>query len=192
MRCTSRGLVAALIIGIITGFAMSACGQPLSSSVTPNGPNATATAAFAALNRKLALLGIPTHRPGTNPLQPLAGATLPPRPTFTPGPSPTPAAPACGATIAGWDEIVSKYGGFYMSNGCHVYDGQLVITTAGLNGGPGAIATYECQQADASCLSGNDPSVAGAMWSVYPSPYDGVVSIRGTRAPGLLLIEPGE
>lgn len=202
MRCSSRRAIVFLGISATVMAAAAACGSPQSAtsvtgtppsvSATPSGLDATATAFFDIVNRKLAAGGEPTFAPGTDPLNPFADVTYPPEPTNTPGPSPTPLAPACGATIAGWDEILAQYGGFYMGNGCSVYDGQLVIGTAGINGGPGAIATYRCQASDASCLQGNAPDASGAAWSVYPTPYGGVVSIRGFVPPDLLLIEPGD
>jgi hypothetical protein len=215
MRRSSRRAAAALAIFAAVAALAAGCGSPLSATdatntaqagvgapgtpaVTPitgtpatSAAAATATALFDNINRKR-FGNEPTFAPGTDPLHPYASVTYPPEPTNTPGPSPTPLSPSCGATIAGWDDIVAKYGGFYMGNGCGVYDGQLVISTAGVNGGPGAIATYQCQPTDSSCLRGNAPDAPGASWSVYPSPYPGVVSIRGFSAPDRLLILPGE
>jgi hypothetical protein len=184
MRCTARGLVAALIVCILTGLAGAACGQPQSSSATPDGPNATATALFVNTNRKLALVGEPTRPAGTDPEHPFAHVTFPPE---TPQPMPTSLPPACGATIAGWDEIVSKYGGFLYSNHCYVMDSQLVIAVEGV-GNTGAIATYRCQTTDASCLAGNAPSTRGAAWSVYPAPR--AIAIVGFYPPDMIRLRP--
>ena len=185
MRCTSRGLVAALIICIVTGFAAAACGQPVSSSGTPNGPNATATALFVNTNRKLALVGEPTFRPGTDTEHPFAHVTFP---AETPQPLPTSLPPACGATIAGWDDIVSKYGGFLYGNHCYVMNSQLVIAVEGTRSNTGAIATYQCETTDASCLAGQAPSASGATWSVYPAPR--AIAIVGFKRPDIVLLRP--
>ena len=186
MRCTSRGLVAALIICIVTGFAAAACGQPpSSSSATPDGPGATATALFNTVNSKLVIGGQATLVPGTDPLHPFAHVTFPPE---TPEPIPTSMPPACGATIAGWDEIVSKYGGFVHSNYCYVMDSQLVIAVEGTRRNTGAIATYQCQPNDASCLAGWAPSAPGAAWSVYTAPR--AIAIVGFKPPDIVLLRP--
>ena len=193
----------AAIGGAMLAFAAigAACGSPTPKVVTtptdsvasPAPTMATsvdATAIFEATNRKLAANHQPTLVPGSDPLRPYANETSLPVSTNTPGPSPTPDAPLCGSTIAGWPEILAQYGEIYKGNRCGPIGTQLVILTRGRDGGPGAIATYQCQPADQGCLRGEAPSAPDARWSVYPAPYAGAVAILGGSAT-LLIIDNG-
>lgn len=187
-----------IALGLLV-VAASGCGSPAQqSSVVPaspamtiSPPDATATALFEAVNTKLGLNNEPTLVPGTNPLNPLANATHVPAATDTPGPSPTPEAPQCGATISGWPEILQQYGPLQKGNGCGPIDDQLIITTSGISGGPGAIATYQCAAGDASCLRGQSPTAGGAAWSVFPAPYPGSVTIIGGSGANLIIDNGG-
>lgn len=173
----------ALGFGPLVLIAFAGCGSlhTTSASDTPTGPQATATALFVNINRKRVLSSEPTFAPGTDPIRPFADVTSPPEPTDTPGPSPTPVGPSCGATIAGWPEILANYGGFYKGNRCGPFEtaagAQLVIATNGVDGGPGAIATYTCEPTDEACLHGDAPQQPGAAWSVYPAPFPGGVEV---------------
>jgi hypothetical protein len=221
MRRSSRRAAAALAIFAALTALAAGCGSPLSatdvtataqaragtagtSAATPiaetpivGAAAATATALFENTNRKLAQTGEPTLAPGTDPLHPFASVTYAPEPPNTPGPSPTPPAPSCGATIAGWADILAQYGPMPENRGCAPYatsvGTQLVITTEGVNGGPGAIATYTCQPADSSCLRGEPPQAPDAAWSVFPAPYTGGVGIAevGDTSPDILILLGG-
>jgi hypothetical protein len=165
-----------------------------SSVLTTDSPDATATALFDATNRKYAAIGRATLPPGPDPLHPYANVTYPSAATVTPGPSPTPPAPSCGATIAGWPDILAKYGSLPEKGGCDAFTTtvgtQLVITTEGVNGGPGAIATYFCQPTDSSCMRGGAPGAPNAAWTVYPAPFPGVAiqSIGDSSSDILILV----
>ncbi len=203
----ARGLAVYAALGAFAVFAMAApiCGSPTPQptpvpATTPiavdaapatSSADATATAAFDAHNQKLANVHQPTLARGIDPLRPYADITYPPENTATPGASPTPATPSCGATIAGWPEILVQYGGFYKGNRCGVHGSQLFITTAGATyGAPGAFATYQCQPADATCLRGDAPSAPDAQWSVYPAPFNAGVQILDTSPadPNIVLV----
>jgi hypothetical protein len=190
--------IIALSVGALSLTALAACGslQTAAVSSTPNAAQATATALFVGTNVHLAAVNEPTLAPGTDPIHPFANITYPPEPTITPGPSPTPVAPSCGATIAGWPDILATYGGFYKGNACAAFTTdtgtQLVIATAGIDNGAGAIATYHCEATDSSCLAGDAPTAAGAAWSVYPSPYRDVIEIFRFAPPSTILLLPGE
>jgi hypothetical protein len=172
-----------------------------SPSVTSStsGPDATATAIFDATNRKFAAIGRATFPPGTDPIHPYAGRTYPPVPSVTPGPPPTPRPPACSATVAGWSEILRVYGPLPENRvGCmwvHTTIGtQLVFTTVGgVDGGPGAIATYLCETTDARCLSGGPPQAPNAAWTVYPAPWGGGISVQavGDSSADILVLTGG-
>lgn len=213
MKRTLSGTAAVAAILLITLSA--ACGSPpetgipsaAGAAVTRDLPDtspppqrsataeaaATATAVFEAVNQKFSLAGQPTFPPGTDLAHPFADVTYPPTEMATPGPSPTPQTPACGSTISGWDALHAQYGGFEQQRGnaCRLYDGQLVIATSGRpQGGPGAIAVYDCEQTDASCLAGRAPSAPGAAWSVYPAPFNEGIAIWKFVPPAKLLLIP--
>jgi hypothetical protein len=187
-----------LLIFAAAGAAFAACGtyKSTQSSGTPTGIDATATALFDATNRKYVAIGRATLPPGTDPLHPFANVTYAPTSTATPGPSPTPPAPSCGATIAGWPDILAKYGPLPEKGGCAAFTTaigtQLVITTEGVNGGPGAIATYFCEPTDSSCMRGGAPKASNAAWTVYPAPFPGVaVQAIGDSSPDILILVGG-
>jgi hypothetical protein len=190
--------IIALSVGALSLTALAACGslQTAAVSSTPNAAQATATAFFNNVNTKRALSSEPTFAPGTDPSHPLTSATTQQEGESSPDLSPTPLAPTCGATIGGWPEIVASYGTFYKGNGCgpyHTSTGiQLMISTDGINGGPGAIATYTCAPSDQSCAQGGAPTQPGASWSVYPAPFSGGVEILApSGSPDSLLLAGG-
>ena len=216
MRRSSRRAVAALAIVAGLGALTAGCGSPLSTAdvtdtaqagagaptgtpatvtavvatETPRAPDATATALFDAVNRKLALNDEPTLAPGTDLDNPHPVTT--PSATYTPGPSPTPLAPGCGATISGWGAILTMYGELTKGSGCGPIGSQLVVLTNGIDGGPGAIATYQCEASDTNCLRGNSPQAPNAAWSVYPAPFPGGVAyLANGSSPDIMLLAGG-
>ena len=168
---------------------------PASSGASPAATttvDATGTAIFEGINRKRVENHAPTLAPGIDARTPFPLPTSDPNAAIPNGPSATPEHPSCGSTIAGWPEIATQYSVDSKSNRCFILGTQLVIALVGRPPrGIGAVATYQCEATDTSCLKGDPPTAVGARWSVYPAPFQGGLPIVQFNPPDTVVTLQG-
>lgn len=138
------------------------------------------------LNRKRTVAGMPTLDPETVDEQRTQAAEHVDVDAGTPFPTRAPQPPSCGPTD-GSAEILASYGG--VVSGCDQLSATKVISTAGLDGGHGALAILECAESDRACIAGEEPSDA-TRWAIYQAPRPGPVKILSIQ-PEIIVVNNG-